>query len=77
MSLGGSDDYWALCVLLTCDLSNHSLRDPSIGQERLDLLFDHRTIPPATSSHNKYNICLNLKRQKTMLNTAFTLHHQL
>lgn len=36
-------------LILTCYLSNHRLGDASVRQERLDLLFDHSTVPPAST----------------------------
>lgn len=47
-------------LILTCYLSNHSLRDPPVRQEGLNLLFDHSTVPPVSTEKyllfsKKYN----------------------
>lgn len=40
--------------MLTCYLSDHGLRDPSVCQEGLNLLFDHSTVPSEERGSNVY-----------------------
>ncbi len=64
-------------LLLTRYLSDHSLRDPPVGQEGLNLLFDHSAVPPTSREENllfttKCNKGLHFLQQSDVTNTYGT-----
>lgn len=64
-------------MILTCYLSDHSLGDSPVGQEGLNLLFDHSTVPPASREENllfttKYN-----KRSHLQQNDITNVRHRI
>lgn len=57
-------------MILTRYLSDHSLRDPPVRQEGLNLLFDHSAIPPTSREEN---LQLTTKTTNVYLSNSLTL----